>query len=1150
MSASLACWNCGAPNPPSARFCSTCGKPQGQACPECGAPVAEDARFCGSCGIRLRREPPARGEAPVLTAETRKVVTVLFADLVGSTSLTESLDPEEAREVVGKFYTVVQGVVEGWYEGTVANYMGDAVLAVFGLPTAHEDDPERAVRAGLAIQQAMPVLNTHLAASHGVQLATRVGINTGEVVAESGSTFQRDFLVSDAVTTAARLQQTVTPGTVVVGERTYRLTKETIEYRDLPPLPVKGKDTPLRVWAAVAALPERAEIRRITAPLVGRHGELGILRSLYQRSRDDARVHLVTITGEPGVGKSRLLREFLAEIRDGEPRPLVLRGRSAAFGGQIGYHALLDILRFQAGLMDTDPPEVVRAKIASWLNEILPGRADLLEGLLLTFGGETGGDPELNRRRLFEAWQGLITGLAAQRPLVLALEDVHWADDAVLDLVTVLTEHGAGIPLFIVCLARPELMDRRPVWGGGRRNATTIDLAPLSAHEAEQLVAALARQGLSADAVRTIARRAEGNALFVEELVRMMMEGGAPGAEIPETVQAVLTARIDRLPPVERRALQAAAVVGRTFWPSAVSVISGLTADQVTAAIDTLVARDLVVARPISSIAAEHEYAFRHILTRDVAYTLLPRAQRQRAHAETARWMGSRLGARLEEVVEILAEHLRVAGDERAAEYLHRAGQKARRQYANADAVRLFTQALEAAAPGAPALLAAIYRDRGDVYQLTGEYAPALADFESGLRAARDAGNRALVAVLQNKIGMIYHRQTELDEAERRFREAAEVARAAGARLALGQTLIDLANVAWDRGRMSPDHPALVEGLQLLREAGDPAALARGLNLLCMAYVGAGLGNEAIAAATEGLTSARAAGDKSRQATSLSYLCVIHGFRGHYRTALPHGFEALRLAEEIGDRRRAAYTHFFIGRIQAAFGQWAEAVQNLEAARVGIHGLARIQYPWLYYFSGLAHDQIGDIAQAKAMWRSAAGVESHSPAWRQISLVAAADLARAEGDHRGLARALDELVGLPGGVFIPSDAEAVLTAGEAFLDTGRFDDFHRYVEARRPGLLRFASAPALASLAIVDARLAARGKEEDVSALLDQALTWSRQSEDVVREWRALELRSEVLGRPEDRTALRAFIERMAHTLPETRRVQFLASPRAAKAYS
>ncbi|MGH2400514.1 MAG: adenylate/guanylate cyclase domain-containing protein, partial [bacterium] len=331
------CPACGVPNPESAKFCGNCGRALKSACPECGVDVPEGAKFCANCGIRLAGAgTAARGEQPVLTEETRKVVTILFADIVGSTGLMERLDPEEAREVVKKFYTVVQGVVEDWFGGSVGNYAGDAVLAFFGLPAAHEDDPERAVRAGLAIQQAMPVLNTHLASAHGVQLAARVGINTGEVVAASGSSLERDFFVSDAVTTAARLQQTVAAGVVVVGERTHRLTRDAIEYRKLPPLSVKGKSGPLNVWEAVGALPERLDIRRVTAPLVGRHGELGILRHLYQRSRDDGRVHLVTILGQPGVGKSRLMREFLAEVREKDPAPLVLRGRSVSFGGQIG----------------------------------------------------------------------------------------------------------------------------------------------------------------------------------------------------------------------------------------------------------------------------------------------------------------------------------------------------------------------------------------------------------------------------------------------------------------------------------------------------------------------------------------------------------------------------------------------------------------------------------------------------------------------------------------------------------------------------------------------------------------------------------------------------------------------------------------------
>ncbi len=1148
----IACWNCGHGNPPTARFCVNCGKPQRPPCPECGAPLDEGAKFCANCGIPVAVGVKARADAgPVLTAEARKVITVVFADLVGSTDLTERLDPEEAREVVGKFYGVVQHAVER-FEGRVANLLGDAVLAVFGLPVTHEDDPERAVRAGLAIRDAIPNLNDHLVAAHGVRLQTRVGVNTGEVVAASGSTFDRDFLVSDAVTTAARLQQTVSPGTVVVGERTHRLSREVIHYRECPPMEVKGKTLPIQVWEAVEPLPERAEVRRIVAPLIGRHAELGLLRNLHQRTCDEAIVHLVTVLGQAGVGKSRLLREFLAEVRDLEPRPLVLRGRGVAFGGQIGYHALLDILRAQAGLMDTDAPDIVREKLVAWLQERLPAHVGLLEGLLLTFGADAGMpvDPGQLRRRLFETWQVLIGVLAAQQPVILALEDIHWADDGVLDLVESIGESIESAPLFLVCLGRPELRERRAAWAGGGRNATTIDLKPLRPREAEELVAHLSSQGLAVELQQTVAQRAGGNPLFVEELVRMLLEGSGAGAAIPDTVQAVLTSRIDRLPQDEKRTLQAASVIGRTFWPSAVAPLAGLSHEETVRTIEGLVKKEMVVVRPQSSIADEREYAFRHILTRDVAYGMLPKSQRQRAHAEAGRWLEDKIGERVEEVVEILAEHFVAAGDEaRAVSYLERAGNKARRLYQNDDAIRLLDQALEAATNAGLSQkdIATIHRDRGDVYQLRGAYKAALADFEHGLAAAREAGDQALEAVLENRVGLIHHRELRLGPAETHFRRAGDVAREVGDPLTLGLSLVDLANVAWDQGRLGPDTPSLVEGISILRGVGEKSSLARGLNLMCMARYSVGRRDAAIAAATEGLATAREAGDKSREATSLSYLSVINSFWGAYEDAIRDGEAAIALAREIDDNRRLAFTMSFVAHARGSLGEWGEALRQLEASVPLVQEYAKVHLPFPSLYLAEIYYEIGNLERARALLATTATIEAIHPSWQMVVLGAAIFLALLDRDHDALNRALDEIQSLPWDIFVPDDGEMVPPMGQGLLETGRIDELRQFLKDRHPALERWGAPPHLAALEIFEGHLALLdGHPDEALAHVDKALELSRSVGDVYTIRRALELRLHLAYRSEDHEVLRALLSRLAATLPEDLRATFLASQRAA----
>lgn len=630
----------------------------------------------------------------------------------------------------------------------------------------------------------------------------------------------------------------------------------------------------------------------------------------------------------------------------------------------------------------------------------------------------------------------------------------------------------------------------------------------------------------------------------------MLMEASAPGTAIPDTVQAVLTARIDRLPQAERRVLQAASVLGRTLWPSAVAPLSGLSKEETTSAIDGLIKKEMVLLRPRSSIENEPEYTFRHTLTHDVAYGMLPRAQRQRAHGEAGRWLEARLGERVEKVVEILAEHFRAAGDEmRAARYLQRAANKVRRLYANADAIRLYTQALEAAPKAGvpPEEIARLHRGRGDVHQLRGEYALALSDFEQGLIKAQEAGDRALEAALEERIGLIYHRQLRLSEAEPHFRRAAEAAREANDRLVLGLSLIDLANVAWDRGRVAPDDPSIVEGIRLLREAGDASSLARGLNLLCMAHFSNGDALQAIAAAQEGLAAARAAGDKSRQATSLSYLSVVTGFWGRSRESIQYGQEAIAIAEEIDDKRRIAFAKSFVSQSHLSLGDWGETIRMLEGALPLLREYAVIHLPYALVTLAVIYTEVGAVEQARPLLLEASKVQTSHPSWRSMVLVSQILLAGSLGDRPTLNRTLDEILQLPVGLFIADDGLTISAVGPALLAEGRVSDMRSYLQRILPSVEKFGAPPQLAAMAIMDARLAQRDEDRDRTlALLDRALDWSEASEDVVTGIEALKYRMEVSGEQKDRQRLRALLTRIASTLPEDLRALFLTGPHGA----
>jgi class 3 adenylate cyclase/tetratricopeptide (TPR) repeat protein len=569
----------------------------------------------------------------------RKLASVLFVDIVDSTRLVTAADPEVVRRRVTRFFDTVSACVEQ-HGGIVEKFAGDAVMAAFGVPQAHEDDAVRAVRSALAMRAAVDEL----------QLEARIGIEAGEVVVDGS---ESTFATGEAVNLAARLQEAARPGEILVGPTAYRLGAGSLVVEDAGPLELKGIDGSLRAWRVVDVLDGPGSSIGPRAPLVGRDSELDLLENTFNRSLRDRRAHLFTIYGEAGVGKSRLTREFL----DGVERASVLMGRALPYGEGVTYWPLGEMVKAAAGISDDDPLEEAFEKLRECCaEEAVADVLGLAAGLMEALEGER------SAQEIAWAAREVMQGIADVQPLILLFEDIHWAEPPLLDLIEHLAD-GVRAPVLIVCLARPELLDIRPGWGGGRVRSTAIELEPLSEEESAELVERLLDQLAGAAGERPGALpqaaldRAEGNPLFVEETIRMFVESGTrddSADRVPDTLQALIAARIDHLAPDAKTLLQRASVVGRVFWKGALEHLSPDVSDQ-DALIDDLLQREFLLREPRSSISGETAYRFKHALIREVAYSGLAKHARAQYHARFAEWLAERTG---DELVEIRAYHL------------------------------------------------------------------------------------------------------------------------------------------------------------------------------------------------------------------------------------------------------------------------------------------------------------------------------------------------------------------------------------------------------------------------------------------------------------------------------------------------------------
>jgi class 3 adenylate cyclase/tetratricopeptide (TPR) repeat protein len=819
-------------------------------CPQCGAENRERARFCDSCAAPLT--------APAGVREQRKTVTVLFCDVTGSTELGERLDPEALRSLLARYFERMKATVER-HGGTVEKFIGDAVMAVFGVPVLHEDDALRALRAAVGMRDALPEL--------GVQ--GRIGVTTGEVVTGT----EERLATGDAVNVAARLEQAAQPGEILVGDETYRLTRAAVEVEPVEPLELKGKAEPVFAFRLLSVHGEEGIARRADAPMVGREREARQLASVWERVVSERSCQLFTILGPAGVGKSRLVAEFLGSIGD----PLVVRGRCLSYGEGITYWPVVEIVK--------QLPEA----------ELDPAAAETIRALL--------GEQQLvtSSEEIAWAFRKQLEAVASEGPLVCVFDDLHWGEETLLDLVEHVADLSRDAPILLLCMARPDLLDRRTGWGGGKVNATSVLLEPLTSEETELLIDNLAHLD---EGLRTrIREAAEGNPLFVEEMVALLQESGDGEVTVPPTIQALMAARLDQLEGDERNVLQCGSVEGRVFHRGAVQELSPAEA-RLPARLTALVRKELI--RPDKAqLPGEDAFRFRHLLIRDAAYDALPKTTRADLHERYADWLEQH-GAELVELDEMLGYHL-----EQADRY--------RRELGEAGGGLGDRASAKLAAAGRRAL------DRGDMDGAANLLERAAALLEEGDKAQLE---------LEVDLGEALLESGRLPEAESLLEETVARATRNGDELLHARAQVRLASVLIQT-RGSQAHAEIRRELEpiasLFEKADDHRGAADALQLLGKLATWSGDFTVGSELDQRSLQHARAAGDERRVAASIRFI-VSDALWGpeHVEPALAR---CRAFLDETSNRRVQANCLIRIGGLEGLAGRFDVAREKIAEAR-------------------------------------------------------------------------------------------------------------------------------------------------------------------------------------------------------------------------
>jgi class 3 adenylate cyclase/tetratricopeptide (TPR) repeat protein len=949
-----ACPSCGAQNPAGKRFCGDCGSALAVACSVCGAENPPGKRFCGDCGEPLGEGSTA--EAPVGAAVAtpvaeRRLVSVLFADLVGFTTLSESRDPEEVRELLSRYFDLCRRLVE-LYGGTVEKFIGDAVMAVWGTPVATEDDAERAVRAALDLVAAVTALGDEVGAP---QLRARAGVLTGEAAVNLAAVGE-GMVAGDLVNTASRIQTVAEPGSVYVGEATRRASERAVVYEEAGAFELKGKEGETLLWHALRVVSGRGGDLRsegLEAPFVGRDRELRQIKDLFHICAEEGRAQLVSVTGIAGIGKSRLAWEFYKYF-DGLSQIVYWhRGRCLSYGEGVTYWALADMVRMRCRIAEDDPADAGLAKLEATLDEHLLDAEErrFVEPKLAQLLGLRAHETR-ERQELFAAWRLFFERLAETYPTVLVFEDMQWADASLLDFVEHLLEWSRDKPLFVVTLARPELAERRTNWGAGHRNFTSLYLEPLSEQAMRELLAGLV-PGLPASLCDQILARAEGVPLYAVETVRMLLDRGLlieDGAaytvvgpieslEIPETLHALVAARLDGLSPEERRLLQDAAVLGKTFAPASLAAVSGQARERLEPLLAGLVRKELLSLQTDPRSPEHGQYGFLQDIVRHVAYETLSKRERRARHLAAAEQLAASLGE--EEVAEVVASHLlegyRLDPDApdapdaeplrgRAQTALTHAGERAASLGASTEAARYFQQAAELA-DRPPDQASALVR-AGEMAMRAGSGEQAAPLFEQAIALYEQAGDTHAAARASSWFAYTAQAAGHTAQAIERMEQAyAEIANdEPDGDLAL--LLTRLGGAHFFAGDATTALERTERGLDIAEALRLPEMLCRGWN-------------------TKGFIASSRRPEEARGLFQLSLdMAVAHGLTGaivnalgnlsdlgmqrdRYSDSLGYLQQQLEHARRIGDRRQEWFGLSELSYVLTMLGRWDEALARL-----------------------------------------------------------------------------------------------------------------------------------------------------------------------------------------------------------------------------